>query len=474
MELLRVVYRNYRWPFAGVMVLSLASAALGVAIIAFINQRLVAASAENEALTALPGFIGLLVLLLAVSLAAQLSLTALGHWFVYDLRGRLIKRILDTDIERIEQIGSAHLLASISSDVHSVTVAFVRLPELVQGTILTLGSVMYLYTLSPPMLAVIAVWTGLTLAVGAWLVKRVYSHFHQVRETEDRLYKDFEAVIAGRKELALNRHRARRLYETKYESDAREYKHHIIRADTYHLSANNWANIMMLGAIGIGFFLANGLGWADTATAATFALTVLFLRTPMIQAVGAFPTLLAAQVAFEKLDALALAPHRASFDEHEAVPNHWHEIELRDVCYQYPAEGDRPGFRVGPINLRPYTYSDSRIKKDGQSGDSRAALIPRHAASAWADYSLGGMFEGLMLGGGLRYVGNSVDGVEGGSELPSYTLVDLMARYQLTRNWQAQLNVQNAADREYVASCDSTWCYYGDERTVLGSVSYLW
>ena len=352
MELLRVVYRNYRWPFAGVMLLSLASAALGVGIIAFINQRLVAASAENEALAALPGFIGLLVLLLAVSLAAQLSLTALGHWFVYELRGRLIKRILDTDIERIEQIGSAHLLASISSDVHSVTVAFVRLPELVQGTILTLGSVIYLYTLSPPMLAVIAVWIGFTMAVGAWLVKRVYTHFHQVREIEDRLYKDFEAVIAGRKELALNRHRARRLYETKYESDAREYKHHIIRADTYHLSANNWANIMMLGAIGIGFFLANGLGWANTATAATFALTVLFLRTPMIQAVGAFPTLLAAQVALEKLDALALAPHRASFDEHEALPSHWHEIELRDVCYQYPAEGDRPGFRVGPINLR--------------------------------------------------------------------------------------------------------------------------
>ena len=34
----------------------------------------------------------------------------------------------------------------------------------------------------------------------------------------------------------------------------------IIRADTCHLSAVNWSNIMMLGAIGLVFFLANGLG----------------------------------------------------------------------------------------------------------------------------------------------------------------------------------------------------------------------
>jgi putative ATP-binding cassette transporter len=350
MELLRVVYRHYRWPFCGIMLLSLASAGLGVGIIAFINQRLVTVS--GDALAALPQFIGLLVLLLAVSLAAQLALTTLGHWFVYRLRGRLIKRILDTDIERLEQIGSAYLLASLSSDVRNVTIAFVRLPELVQGTILTLASVAYLYTLSPKMLGVVALWILFTMLVGAWLVKRVYAHFHEVRASEDRLYQDFEAVIDGRKELALNRRRARHLFDTLYDADARDYKHHIIRADTYHLSANNWANIMMLGAIGVGFFLANGLGWANTTVAATFALTILFLRTPMIQAVGAFPTLLAAQVAFDKLDSLALADYREGFDVEQSLPSDWQEIELRDISYQYPDHNGQPGFRVGPITLR--------------------------------------------------------------------------------------------------------------------------
>ena len=348
MELLRVVFRDYRWPFIGVMALSMISAGLGIGVIAFINQRLIVA--EGNALSELPQFIALLVLLLAVSLASQLALTTLGHRFVYHLRGRLIKRILDTDIERLEQLGSAHLLASLSSDVRNVTIAFVRLPELVQGVILTLASVAYLFSLSPPMLAVTAVWIAVTMAVGWWLVSQVYRHFYRVRDAEDRLYRDYESVIDGRKELALNRHRARRLYENSYEANARDYLHHIIRADTYHLSANNWSNIMMLGAIGVVFFMANGLGWADTTVAATYALAILFLRTPLIQAVGALPTLLSAQVAFDKLAALDLADYRAEFGAAAPAPD-WQTLELRNVTYRYPAQEARAGFAVGPIDL---------------------------------------------------------------------------------------------------------------------------
>lgn len=64
---------------------------------------------------------------------------------------------------------------------------------------------------------------------------------------------------------------------------------------------------MMLGAIGLVFWMANSLGWADTAVAATYSLTLLFLRTPLLSAVGALPTLLSAQVAFNKLRQFSLA-----------------------------------------------------------------------------------------------------------------------------------------------------------------------
>ena len=362
MELLSVVFRHYRWPFIGVMLLSLASAGLGIGAIAFINRRLIEVS--GDALGVLPQFLGVIVALLAVTLASQLALTTLGHHFVYGLRGRLVKQILDTDIERLERLGSAELLASLSSDIRNITIAFVRLPELVQGIVLTLGSALYLGWLSPGLLLVTALWVTLTMAGGACLVGRVYRHLAQVRATEDSLYRDYQAVIDGRKELALNRARARTLFEDTYDRDARRYRHHVIRADTYHLSAVNVSNIMMLGAIGVVFYLANGLGWATTEVAATFSLTLLFLRTPLISAVGALPTLLSAQVAFDKLRGLDLAEAKGDFGVQEAEGERWQRLHLEGVAFRYPEPAKAsdeedgagraskgPGFAVGPLDL---------------------------------------------------------------------------------------------------------------------------
>ncbi|UQY42958.1 multidrug ABC transporter permease/ATP-binding protein [Erwinia sp. PK3-005] len=344
MELLSVVYKQYRWPFIAVIVLNLLSAALGIGIIAYINHELIVTI--NASLAVLPTFLGLLLLLMAVTLASQLALTLLGHHFVWKLRGQFIKRILDTHIQRIEQIGSAQLLAGLTSDVRNITIAFVRLPELIQGIVLTIGSAAYLAWLSPGMLAVTALWLAVTIIGGWLLVSRVYSHMAKLRETEDRLYADYQTVIDGRKELALNRARAQQIYDTVYQEDANAYRHHIVRADTFHLSAVNWSNIMMLGAIGMVFFMANGLGWANTAVAATYSLMLLFLRTPLLQTVGALPTLLSAQVAFNKLRSFQLAEWREHFSAASPIAD-WQTLELRDLVFHYGENG----FSVGPINL---------------------------------------------------------------------------------------------------------------------------
>ncbi len=344
MALLKVVFRQFRWPFIGVILLTLLSAVLGIAMIAYINSEMI--SAINTSFSVLPGFLLQLVLLMAVTLAAQLALTLLGHQFVWRLRGEFIKRILDTRVERLEQIGNAQLLAGLTSDIRAITIAFVRLPELIQGIIITLGSALYLAWLSPKMLMVSSLWMAITLVGGWLLVSRVYRHMAKLREVEDDLYRDFQTVTEGRKELHLNRERAQLIYETVYQEDAKAYRHHIVRADTYHLSAVNWSNIMTLGAIGMVFFMANSLGWANTAVAATFSLTLLFLRTPLLSAVGALPTLLSAQVAFRKLNAFDLAPYQEGF--HTLPPlAEWRTLELRDVRFHY----GKNGFEVGPINL---------------------------------------------------------------------------------------------------------------------------
>ena len=66
MELLRIVWRDYRWPFVAVVLLSLTSAGLGIGVIAFINQRLLGTFTDPWRI--LPEFLGLIALLLVITL----------------------------------------------------------------------------------------------------------------------------------------------------------------------------------------------------------------------------------------------------------------------------------------------------------------------------------------------------------------------------------------------------------------------
>ncbi|SEM38669.1 TonB-dependent siderophore receptor [Halomonas caseinilytica] len=113
-----------------------------------------------------------------------------------------------------------------------------------------------------------------------------------------------------------------------------------------------------------------------------------------------------------------------------------------------------------------YTYTDAE-----REGGERKSLIPRHQASTWLDYAFQeGALQGLKLGGGVRYIGEST---YNDITVSDVTLVDAMASYDFAENWRAQLNVNNLTDKEYVASCDY-WCYYGESRSVIGSLSYQW
>lgn len=348
MKLLRLLFAERRWSFAGVILLSLLSALLSVGVIAFVNQHMLQAGDDVSGL--LLHFTVLLLLLLITATAARTALHILGHHFVYRLRLNLVKRVLDTDIEQLEALNGSRIIAALSTDIRNVTIAFVHLPELIYGLALSLAALVYLAALSLPLFTTTALWLGVMLLVGWQLVGRVNHHINRLRECDDDLYGDYQAIIEGRKELALNRHRARRLYEEELDRDARAYRHHVTRADTYHGLAGNFANTMVLGLIGITFYLALELGWAEMSVAATYALTILFLRTPLIGAVAGVPALIAANVSLNKLESLALAPYRAAFEPVPEVFAGCHRVSLKGVSYRYERSGDR-GFTVGPLDL---------------------------------------------------------------------------------------------------------------------------
>jgi len=100
----------------------------------------------------------------------------------------------------------------------------------------------------------------------------------------------------------------------------------------------------------------------------------------------------------------------------------------------------------------------------------RLASVPERQASTWLTWRPGG-FEGFKAGAGIRYVGESWDGIDQ-LRTPSYTLGDLMIGYQ-TGPWDLTLNARNVADKEFQATCLARGdCFPGEARSVVGRVRY--
>ena len=122
-----------------------------------------------------------------------------------------------------------------------------------------------------------------------------------------------------------------------------------------------------------------------------------------------------------------------------------------------------------------YTYTDARYDISDSQQDERVPLVPFHMASAWLDYDMSSSLPGLSVGAGVRYIGETSPSPGSGinRDVPSTTLYDAMASYDINDSWTAQVNVNNITDEEYVSGCDF-YCYYGASRSVIGSVKYRW
>lgn len=123
-----------------------------------------------------------------------------------------------------------------------------------------------------------------------------------------------------------------------------------------------------------------------------------------------------------------------------------------------------------------YAYTDARTTESSpitpdQEG-KRTANTPYNQFSLWGDYRFGNFgLPGLKVGGGVRYVGPTrATWVEG--EVPSFTLVDTRVSYE-TGSWVYALNATNLTDKTYIESC-TYGCFYGEPRSIVGSVSYQW
>jgi len=325
---------------------SVATSLLGVGVLAFINGSLLKGNAESSSIWL---FSFLLIIFFLSSNAVEISLSIFGQNFIFSMQKRVIKQILDTSFLQIDKIGKARLLASLGSDVRTISFGLLRLPDCLQSSILIIATSCYLAYLSLGLFLLCALFLLLILLVNHQLIKRDYAYFKRARDDDDALQHNYQNIIDGRKELALNTFRAKFYYEKEFKVNAANKRHHLLMSNILSTISSNWTNISLLALVGLEFYFAKIFNLASIEDATTIALAILFLRTSLMAMIGSIPTLLMAKVALDKIENLQLSAHKEDFiivSSNEPRRASWRKISFKNVAFSYNQK-----FSLTPTNL---------------------------------------------------------------------------------------------------------------------------
>jgi len=121
-----------------------------------------------------------------------------------------------------------------------------------------------------------------------------------------------------------------------------------------------------------------------------------------------------------------------------------------------------------------YTYLDPVMTKyrSGTTDFSgkRMKFIPKQSGSLWTTYKV---LPALTVGGGVTVMGMRYANDLNTYELPSYRRYDLMAKYEINKNFALQLNVNNLTDTElYDSSHVGLFYNVGPGRSYMLTASY--
>lgn len=298
-------------------------------------------------------FVAVCLLLPGLRAASSYLLSRLSQQLVTDLRRDLGRKILATPLRRLEELGIPRLLAVLTEDVAALSAALRTLPLLCVQSAIVVGCLLYLGWLS--WTALLGVLALLAAGVATYQVPvgRAGRYQQEQREVADRLWRDFESLTSGIKELKLHASRRRALIE-EMDSTGVRLGRTVVAANTLFAAAAGWGQTVIFALVGAVAFLLPMLETVRPETLTGYALVLLYLMTPLEVILDTLPVLTRAQVGFRKVEALGLSladpSELPAGGSGPASGAGWSRVELVDVTHAYHREGEGD-FSLGPVSL---------------------------------------------------------------------------------------------------------------------------
>ena len=288
------------------------------------------------------------------SIISQVLLINLSQEAVYQLRLRLSRGILSSQLRHLEKLGTSRLLATLTEDVATLTSTVYAIPFICVDIAIIIGCLVYLSFLSSTVFTFTVGFVMIAVGSIQLLINRAQGYLIRGRDEQDRLLKHFRAITEGIKELKLHSARRQEFFDSELQHSAAICRDQNSAALLTFSVSTGVGNILVFLLVGIVLFLLPRIAAISPGILSAYILTVTYLMLPMQSILDKLQALSKATVALQKIErmGLVLAGNKENYIESKKADiKTFSKIELKQVVHAYPGEDKESRFSLGPVDL---------------------------------------------------------------------------------------------------------------------------
>jgi putative pyoverdin transport system ATP-binding/permease protein len=375
MELIRLLFRTSWQRLTLSLLAGFVSGMSSAGLIALINLALQRSTVPFSILAL--AFLGLCGALFASATISQILLVRLAEQIILNLRLSLTRQILACPLRQLEDVGIPRLLAVLTQDIEIIANASFPVTGLLTFVTLLVGSFIYLSWLSLPLFGLTLVLLSMGIFSNQYLIYRARHALKRARDEQDHLFRHFRTATEGIKELKLHQQRRQVFLSEDLYATALQARQHRITAANFFAMGGSWGLTALFLMVGVVLAVAPSF-LVSQAVLSGYALTLLFLLTPIRGVLNTLPELLRANVALGKINALGLSiqePMPSEGMERERQSDGLQALKLQQVTHAYYSDREDTHFTLGPIDLTLYPGELVFIIGGNGSGKSTLAKL---------------------------------------------------------------------------------------------------
>lgn len=336
-----------------IILVGIISGGSNAALLAMISRLLSSAAPSSTRFIII--FFALCLTLPVARFASEAMLINLASKAMLALRLRLSRQILSAPLRRLEELGPHRLLATLTEDVPAIGNSLVNIPIVTMHLSIVLGCLIYLGWLSRLLLLVLIGFMIVGVLSYQIPLRRGTRRYGIVREEWDKLFKHFQALTSGVKEMKLHHDRREAFVTKALEPAAAALRKHSMIGHLTFVGANSWGTALFFILIGVILFTTHSWSGINAQTLIGYTLGILYMMTPMQIILTSIPTFATASVSMRKVEKLGLTLHESDANDETSKPvkdgSSFKSLELVGVTHTYHREGEAGGFLLGPIDL---------------------------------------------------------------------------------------------------------------------------